>query len=59
VPVRYFDEASSINFRRSLQYGLETLAVVAKFWLNRLHLVRSPLFHERTAPPAPPTAAGD
>jgi len=25
VPVRYFPEASSINFRRSLKYGLETL----------------------------------
>ena len=25
VPVRYFDEASSINFRRSLRYGLLTL----------------------------------
>lgn len=25
VPVRYFPEASSINFRRSLRYGIETL----------------------------------
>ncbi|HTN04369.1 MAG TPA: glycosyltransferase family 2 protein, partial [Planctomycetaceae bacterium] len=25
VPVRYFDEASSINFRRSVTYGLATL----------------------------------
>lgn len=25
VPVRYFPEASSINFRRSLKYGLDTL----------------------------------
>jgi glycosyltransferase involved in cell wall biosynthesis len=52
VPVRYFDEASSINFRRSLRYGLETLGVVTKFWLNRLHLARSPLFQERTTVPA-------
>ena len=44
VPVRYFDEASSINFRRSVKYGLATLGVVAKFWLNRLRLWRSPLF---------------
>lgn len=28
VPVRYFEEASSINFARSLSYGLETLKVV-------------------------------
>src|SRR5205085_3518247 len=25
VPVRYFDEASSINFQRSVKYGLGTL----------------------------------
>src|SRR3989344_3631290 len=25
IPVRYFPDASSINFRRSLKYGLETL----------------------------------
>jgi glycosyltransferase involved in cell wall biosynthesis len=51
VPVRYFDEASSINFRRSVRYGLETLRVVGQYWLNRLHLVRSPLFQERVAAP--------
>ena len=36
VPVRYFDEASSINFRRSLKYGISTLGVVGAFWLDRL-----------------------
>jgi glycosyltransferase involved in cell wall biosynthesis len=44
VPVRYFDEASSINFRRSLKYGLCTLGVVGQFWLDRLGIRRSPLF---------------
>lgn len=44
VPVRYFDEASSINFRRSAQYAIQTLAVVARFWMHRLRLVRSRLF---------------
>jgi glycosyltransferase involved in cell wall biosynthesis len=44
VPVRYFAEASSINFRRSLTYGIATLGVLAKFWLHRLNLVRSRLF---------------
>ena len=29
VPVRYFAEASSINFRRSVRYGLSTLGVVS------------------------------
>jgi glycosyltransferase involved in cell wall biosynthesis len=50
VPVRYFDEASSINFRRSLKYGISTLGVMAKFWLNRLRLWRSPLFRPREQP---------
>lgn len=49
VPVRYFPEASSINFRRSLTYGLRTLAVVGEYWLDRLHLRRSPLFQAKAA----------
>jgi glycosyltransferase involved in cell wall biosynthesis len=44
VPVRYFDEASSINFRRSLKYGLSTLGVVGQYWLDRLGIHHSPLF---------------
>lgn len=47
VPVRYFDEASSINFQRSLKYGLYTLGVMAQFWLNRLGLTRSAIFQPR------------
>ena len=44
VPVRYFDEASSINFIRSVKYGLSTLGAVIRFWANRLKIIRSPLF---------------
>lgn len=44
VPVRYFDEASQINFRRSTKYGLQTLTTVNKFWMNKLRLWRSSLF---------------
>ncbi len=47
VPVRYFDEASQINFRRSTKYGLQTLATVGKYWLNRLGLWRSRLFRPK------------
>lgn len=36
VPVRYFKEASSINFRRSTVYGLRTLSTVARWYLHRL-----------------------
>jgi glycosyltransferase involved in cell wall biosynthesis len=59
VPVRYFDEASSINFRRSLRYGLLTLGVMGQFWLDRLGVWRSPLFRARDAgrdAAAPPVA---
>jgi glycosyltransferase involved in cell wall biosynthesis len=48
VPVRYFDEASSINFRRSVKYGLSTLGTVGAYWLNRLGIRRSPLFKKKT-----------
>ncbi len=46
VPVRYFDESSSINFRRSLRYGLATLGVLVRFWADRLGLIRSRLFQK-------------
>src|SRR5947209_3526953 len=54
VPVRYFPEASSINFKRSLTYGLRTLGVVAAYWLNRLGLRSSPLFAPKGPGPAAP-----
>ena len=44
VPVRYFDEASSISFRRSAEYGLSTLRVLAQFWAHRTGLRKSTLF---------------
>ncbi len=47
VPVRYFDEASSINFRRSTTYGLATLRTMGTYWLNRLGIRKSKLFAER------------
>ena len=47
VPVRYFPEASSINFRRSLRYGFATLGVLVKFWCQKLGLCRSKLFKPR------------
>ena len=43
VPVRYFREASSINFKRSLRYGLTTVGTVARWYLHRLGL-KSRLF---------------
>ena len=48
VPVRYFDEASSINFRRSVKYGLSTLTVLCQFWGQKLGLLHSPLFRAKS-----------
>jgi glycosyltransferase involved in cell wall biosynthesis len=53
VPVRYFPEASSINFTRSLRYGLATLGVLARYGLHHCRVYRSPLFTSRDPPPAP------
>src|SRR5262249_59546170 len=50
VPVRYSKEASSINFRRSVRYGISTLGVVAQYWQQRMGLARLPLFNYRRAP---------
>ena len=42
VPTRYFREASSVGFRRSVRYGFGTLGVVARFVLHRRGLRRDP-----------------
>ena len=44
-PTRYFDEASSINFRRSCTYGLGVLKTAALYRLARWGLVRPALFN--------------
>ena len=44
VPARYFPEASSIGFRRSVVYGLGTLGVLVLYLGHRLGLHDSPLF---------------
>jgi glycosyltransferase involved in cell wall biosynthesis len=44
VPVRYHDTASSINFRRSITYGLRTMQTLGSYWLHTLHMKSSPLF---------------
>lgn len=43
VPVRYFDEASSIDLGRSTEYALLTLATFGRWYAHKLGL-RSPLF---------------
>ncbi|TSC94630.1 MAG: family 2 glycosyl transferase [Parcubacteria group bacterium Licking1014_1] len=34
VPVRYFSEASNINFSRSLKYGIQTLLLAVRYWIK-------------------------
>jgi glycosyltransferase involved in cell wall biosynthesis len=43
-PTRYFEEASSINFRRSVKYGLGVLLTTASFVAHRIGIAKSPLF---------------
>ena len=43
-PTKYFDEASSINFKRSVQYGLGVLGTTASFVAHKLGLARIPRF---------------
>jgi hypothetical protein len=45
-PTRYFAEASSINFRRSVVYGLGVLKTAAAFRLARWKLLPSALFRD-------------
>lgn len=44
VPARYFKDASSINFRRSVVYGLLTLWTLMKFLLHRYGIRESNIF---------------
>lgn len=48
-PTKYFDEASSINFTRSVRYGLGVLRVSVGHRLQRWGLLNSPLYKGRDA----------
>ena len=43
-PTKYFAEASSINFRRSVVYGLGVLKTAVQFRLSRMGLVQAHIF---------------
>ena len=43
-PTKYFADASSINFRRSVVYGLGVLRTSFRFRLHRWKIIRDPLF---------------
>ena len=46
-PTRYFEEASSINFSRSVRYGLGVLATSLRFRFHKLGIVRSRIFRQQ------------
>jgi len=60
-PTAYFEEASSINFRRSVRYGVGVLETSLQFWLQRRGLRRFPIFDPQgrrlAAGPALPATA--
>ena len=43
-PTKYFEEASSINFRRSVQYGLGVIATTLQFAMERAGIAHSKIF---------------
>jgi glycosyltransferase involved in cell wall biosynthesis len=43
-PTKYFEEASSINFKRSVEYGLGVLATTARFVAHKWGIHRSAAF---------------
>lgn len=48
-PTKYFDDASSINFRRSVTYGLGVLGTAMQYRLDKLGLAKSKLFADEGA----------
>ena len=45
-PTKYFDDASSINFRRSCTYGLGVLSTAAKFRLKKMGMIHPRIFDD-------------
>ena len=46
-PTKYFKEASSINFKRSSQYGIGVLRVSLLYFFNKIGFIKSKLFHDK------------
>ena len=63
-PAAYFEEASSINFGRSVRYGLGVLGVSVQLFLQRMGLARFDIFEpggrklEPAGSAAPPARSG-
>ena len=46
-PTKYFKEASSINFKRSVKYGLGVMATAMKYFFNKIGLLHSKIFYKK------------
>ena len=49
-PTKYFEEASSINFKRSVVYGLGVLRTAMQFRLAKMGLVQCSIFENTSHP---------
>jgi hypothetical protein len=47
-PTKYFDDASSINFRRSAKYGMGVLATSFIHFFNKMGLMKSEIYKKPT-----------
>jgi hypothetical protein len=45
-PTKYFPEASSINFIRSVTYGLGCIKTSLQFLANKLNVLKTPIFQQ-------------
>ena len=48
-PTRYFEEASSINFRRSVYYGLGVLLVSLMHWMRRRNIIEFAIYRVKSS----------
>lgn len=50
IPTKYFEEASSVDFRTSVHYGVWTLITLARLLLHKLKIKKSSLFKREINP---------
>lgn len=48
VPSKYFGEASSINFARSMKYGVSSMYYLLRYFLHKTKLVKCKLFYPKS-----------
>ena len=46
-PTKYFDDASSINFKKSIIYGIGVILTSVKYFLNKTGIIKSKIFNKK------------